>query len=108
MLHFRDIVYSGFASLSYLSKCPFIQNPGDYKYAFWVLSMRDIPATLEYEIEEYVHPDKFPLYCMYKGVKYKVIRGSNLGDILITSNLTSAKYNNRVPLEELEQFSNEI
>ncbi|AZI14544.1 hypothetical protein [Avibacterium paragallinarum] len=103
-LHVRDFIYHGLRFVS--EDCPLLKEPGDINYARWIMSMHDVPATLSFDIEEYVK--QFPLYCMYNGIKHKFINVSRLGDVFITDNLESESYNKRVSITNLYQFSKEV
>ncbi len=99
----QDYIYTGerFAP----EGCPLKTEPSDHSWARFVLSMHDVPASLTFAIEE--HTAKFTLFCMYEGVKHKVIRASSMGDVFINENLKADSYSKRVPITQLYGFSKE-
>lgn len=97
----QDFIYYGHFTLKYF-KVP-KEELGDYKYAQYVLSTFDVPASLYLNVEDLIHKNK--LFAVYEGEKYRVVGLSRLGDVWLTDNFESTQYTKRVGITNLSHFS---
>lgn len=94
----KDFIYYGKMAL----KGDTLDEYGDIHYARWVMSMMDIPATLSFDVQNFIN--QHILLCNYEDVPHRVVGISRLGDVFITDNFQSTSYNKRVPVDKLKNF----
>lgn len=83
--------------------CRLKENVGDEKYARFVLSMRNVPASVSIDLEDYFN--QYKLYCEYEGVKHIVIGFSRFGDVWLNEDLNATSYSKRVNISDCYNFS---
>ena len=73
-------------------------------YARWVLNHFRLSAICKNAFSEFMKP--FRLFCEYRGVKYRVIGASRLGDIWLTSDFTKEHgYEHRVCVDDCSSWN---
>lgn len=76
------------------------------KYARWFFLLKRLPANLQVDLAEWIHPHK--LFCQYHGETYRVTGASRLGDIQLTRDFQrEAGYDLRVAVDECSDWKSE-
>jgi hypothetical protein len=70
------------------------------------LEYKTLPASEQYKPENKAKVQGLNVFCEYKGIKYKIMGASRLGDVWLAENFNRDNgYDNRVGIDECTNFS---
>lgn len=72
-------------------------------YARWMFNHFRLPAAMRWDFDPFMEEHK--LFCEYKGVKYRVVGASRLGDVWLTLKFESTQYQERVAVDDCSKWS---
>ena len=87
----------------WLDKFPYGSFTEEEAKVYEFLDFRTRPACYQYENKDKLKG--LQVFCVFNDVKNRIVGASRLGDVWLTENLESEKYDKRVDIEQCSDFS---